>query len=109
VNAARQTHRALQRDSGLRFLPVDNDQIIAWAKLAEEGTDLVIGVVNLDPDWVQSGYLQLGAGELGVELGATFPVRDVLTGESYLWQSGRNFVRLDPAGIPAHLLALEPR
>jgi starch synthase (maltosyl-transferring) len=108
LNGARRAHPALQRDAGLRFLPVDNDQIIAWCKRDDAGTDAVIGVVNLDPLWVQSGFVEADLGDLGIGHGAAYPVRDVLSGERYLWRSGRNFVRLDPAGIPAHLLALEP-
>jgi starch synthase (maltosyl-transferring) len=107
INAVRKAHAALQRDDRLAFVPVDNDQIIAWTKVDESGADLVIGVVNLDPDWVQAGFVDLDLGALGIEHGARFTVRDTLTDETYLWQSGRNFVRLDPSGIPAHLLVLE--
>jgi len=107
VNGARRAHRALQRDSGLCFLPVDNDQIIAWSKRDEAGEDVVIGVVSLDPTWVQAGFLELDTAALGRGPGTTIRVHDVLNDETYLWQSGRNFVRLDPSGIPAHLLVLE--
>jgi starch synthase (maltosyl-transferring) len=109
VNGARKAHRALQRDTGLRFLPVDNDQIIAWTKRDDADTDLVIGVVNLDPDWVQAGFLHLDLGDFGIEEGTVLPVHDVLSDERFLWQAGRNFVQLDPGGIPAHLLVLEQR
>jgi starch synthase (maltosyl-transferring) len=108
LNAARHAHTALQRNAGLRFLPVDNDRIIAWTKQDAGGTDIVIGVVNLDPDWVQSGFVELDAAALGLDDGDPLVVHDVLTDDTYLWQAGRNFVRLDPAGVPAHLLVLEP-
>jgi starch synthase (maltosyl-transferring) len=107
VNLARRTHPALQRDRGLRFLPVDNEHIIAWAKRDDSGNDVVIGVVNLDPYWAQSGFVEVDLGDVGIMPGETFGVHDVLTNETYIWQAGRNFVSLDPAGVPAHLLELE--
>jgi starch synthase (maltosyl-transferring) len=107
VNSARKAHRALQRQGGLRFLPVDNEQIIAWIKRDDSGEDLVVGVVNLDPDWAQAGFVELDLGEVGIAGGTPFPVRDLLTDSVYVWQTGRNYVQLDPAHVPAHLLALE--
>jgi starch synthase (maltosyl-transferring) len=107
LNFARRSHPALQRDGGLRFLPVDNEHIMAWAKRDDSGADVVIGVVNLDPDWVQSGFVDVDLTDVGIAGGEMFAVRDALTDEIYLWQAGRNFVRLDPARVPAHLLALE--
>jgi starch synthase (maltosyl-transferring) len=107
LNVTRRTHRALQRDANLFFLEVDNDQIIAWCKRDEVSSDLVIGVVSLDPQWVQSGFVELDPTALGLAAGSSVPVRDVLSDTTYLWQVGRNFVRLDPAVISAHLLVLE--
>lgn len=107
LNAARRSHPALQRDAGLRFLPVDNEQLIAWWKTDSSGRDVVVGVVNLDPVWVQSGFVELDLSPFGIAEGATVTAHDLLAGDRYVWQSGLNYVRLDPSGIPAHLLALE--
>ncbi len=107
LNAARRAHPALQRDGGLRFLPVDNEQIIAWWKTDPRGSDVVVGVVSLDPTWVQSGFVELDLTSFGIPAGTPLGVQDLLAGERYVWQCGTNYVRLDPSGIPAHLLALE--
>ncbi|MDA8264959.1 MAG: DUF3416 domain-containing protein [Actinomycetota bacterium] len=107
LNLARRSHRALQRDGDLAFLEVDNDQIIAWCKQDKSSSDVVIGVVNLDPHWVQSGFVALDLTALGLGAGSSVPLRDILSDTSYVWQAGRNYVRLDPAVIPAHLLVLE--
>jgi starch synthase (maltosyl-transferring) len=107
VNAARHHHPALQRNNSLRFHAVDNDQIICWSKRDPATDDTVIGVVNIDPEWAQAGFTDLDLGELGLADGQRFAVRDLLDGSRYLWSGRRNFVRLDPSGIPAHLLAVE--
>lgn len=111
VNSARHAHPALQRNDGLVFLPVDNDQLIAWSKHDPQSDDIVVGVVNLDPEWAQSGFVDLdpalSAAGLTVEETGPIRVRDLLSGDRYRWQRGRNYVKLDPARAPAHLLALE--
>jgi starch synthase (maltosyl-transferring) len=107
VNAARHEHRALQRNRNLRFHPVDNDQILCWSKHDDVGDDVMIGIVSLDPQWPQSGIVDLDLGALGLRPDAPFVIRDLLGDSAYVWAGPRNFVRLDPAGVPAHLLAVE--
>ncbi|MGH9172677.1 MAG: maltotransferase domain-containing protein [Acidimicrobiales bacterium] len=109
VNAARRGHPALQRDRGLRFLNVDNDHLLAWRKRDDSGRDVVIGVVNLDPQWTQSGYVDVELTDVGIAPGEVIAVHDVLSGSRFNWQAGRNFVLLDPDALPAHLLVLERR
>jgi starch synthase (maltosyl-transferring) len=106
VNAARRAYPALQRDTGLHFHHVDNDQILCWSKRSGAG-DCVIGVVNLDPKWAQSGFVHLDAGAIGLDPGVDFAVNDALNGERYSWVAGENFLKLDPKSMPAHLLAIE--
>ncbi len=106
VNAARREHPALQRDTGLHFHHVDNDQVLCWSKRSAAG-DCVIGVVSLDPKWAQSGFVNLDADALGLDPGAGFVVHDALSGERYSWIAGENFLKLDPKSMPAHLLVIE--
>ncbi len=107
VNAARKAHPALQRDRDLVFHHVDNERIICWSKRDATGTDIVIGVVNLDPDWVQSGFTWLDLSAIGLRPDRPFPVHDMLDGAVYTWSGPRNFVQLDPHRRPAHLLVVE--
>jgi starch synthase (maltosyl-transferring) len=44
----------------------------------------------------------------GVAPGSNYRVTDLLTGAKYVW-SERNYVRLDPAFEPAHILRIEER
>ena len=105
VNAARRANAALQRNRELAFHAVDNDQLICWSKRSAAG-DAVIGVVNLDHRFVQAGFVELDAARLGFEPGEPLVVDDAVSQERYDWVAGRNFVRLDPAGWPAHLLSV---
>src|SRR5207248_3418314 len=51
VNRIRREHPALQQDRTLRFLRTDNDLLLAYAKTSEDGADVIVTVVNLDPRW----------------------------------------------------------
>ncbi|CAN5865674.1 alpha-1,4-glucan--maltose-1-phosphate maltosyltransferase [soil metagenome] len=102
VNRARHSHPALQRNNSLEFHHVDNEMIISYSKRA--GDDVVLVVVNLDPHHTQSGWVDLDPVSLGLE-DDRYQVRDLLTDRIYQWSGSRNFVRLDTAGIPAHIFS----
>ena len=111
VNRVRRDHPALRRDDTLAFLPVDNDHLIAYAKTAPPSSDgdppdVVVVVVNLDPVYTQSGWLHLDPVALGLPADTALTAHDLLTDARFPWEARRNFVRLDPAAVPAHLLHL---
>ena len=104
VNAARHAHAALQSDWDLHFMATDNEQVICYAKVTPTLSDVVVCVVNLDPRYVQSAWLTLDLEVLGLDASRPFKVQDLLTDAVYEWNGARNFVRLDPFGVPAHIL-----
>jgi starch synthase (maltosyl-transferring) len=70
-----------------------------------DGPDLVLVVVNLDPNNAREATVWLDSGALGLDAGAGFRVIDELTGQRFQWGQG-NYVRLDPAVAPAHILTV---
>jgi len=103
VNQIRRDNVALQHDWSLRFIPIDNDQLIAYAKAAEDGSNSVVCVVNLDPYHRHSGWIELPLDELGIDANHPYRMHDLLGGGSFLWQGPRNYVELDPASGAAHI------
>ncbi len=103
VNAARNDNAALQSDSGLTFIPVDNDELICYAKVDAASNNTVLVVVNLDPRNPQSGWVTLDLAALGLDDDRPFQMHDLLTDARYLWTGAHNFVLLDPARVPAHI------
>ena len=104
LNNARHTHPALQKNSSLCFHAVGNDRLIAYSK--REGDDVVLAIVNLDPENFQSGWTNLDLVALNLSSGATYSAQDLLSGEVFQWTGARNYVALDPEKSPAHLLVL---
>jgi starch synthase (maltosyl-transferring) len=109
VNRIRHEHPALQQDRSLRFHQVDNDQILAYSKTDPSGEDVILVVVNLDPNWEQSGFTWLDLDALGVPDHSEFQVQDLFGGGTFLWNGRRNFVQLNPHVTPAHIFRVRPR
>jgi starch synthase (maltosyl-transferring) len=104
VNRFRKAHPALQSDWSLVFHAADNPSVICYSKRA--GDDRVVAIVNLDPHHTQSTWIHLDMGALGLDGDVPYSVHDELTGETYRWYGPHNFVILDPARTPGHILSI---
>jgi starch synthase (maltosyl-transferring) len=109
VNHIRRENPALQGDRHLYFYPVDNEQLICYAKFSEDRANLILTVVNLDPHHTQGGWLELPLEELGLDPGQPYQVHDLLGEARFLWHGPRNYVELDPKVAPAYIFRLRRR
>jgi starch synthase (maltosyl-transferring) len=109
LNRARRTNPALQSDGGLRFLPIDNDQLLAYAKTSADGSNTVVCVVNLDPHHTQSGWVEIDLAAFGMQPGQAYQLHDLISGAHFLWHDARNYVSLDPQRAPVHVMELRSR
>ena len=103
MNSIRKEHPALQRTQGLSFQHIDNDLLVAYSKHDHASGDLVLTVVNIDPQYSQSGWIDLDFGEGVIDHDTEFRVHDLLSGATYQWIGPRNYVALDPKAMPAHV------
>ena len=108
VNAIRRDHPALQHTTGLVFHPTDNPQLVCYSKTDPTGTDRIIVVVNLDPQYTQAGWTDLRLWDLGLS-DEPFQVDDLLGATHADWHGARNFVQLDPGVLPAHIFTIRRR
>ena len=109
LNRARRENPALQSDAGLRFLNVDNDQLLAYAKTSADGASTVVCIVNLDPHHTQSGWVEFDLAAFGLQADRVYQLHDLLSGSHFLWHGSRNYVSLDPQRVPVHVMALRSR
>jgi starch synthase (maltosyl-transferring) len=109
LNAIRRAHPALHFLRNLRFHYSDQPDVLCFSKRTgpdfPDGPDLVLVVVNLDPNNAREATVWLDNDALGLDAGAGFRVTDELTGQRFHWGQG-NYVRLDPAVAPAHVLTV---
>jgi starch synthase (maltosyl-transferring) len=111
LNRVRHDNPALQALPGTVFHETDNDALLCFSRVTEDGSNALLVVVNLDPHNRQSGWISLDLQVLGVEAEASFQVHDLIGDARYLWTGGgggsgrfqRAFVALDPGVMPAHV------
>jgi starch synthase (maltosyl-transferring) len=109
VNQIRRENPALQSDRNLRFHPIDNEQLICYSKQTDDGANVVLVVVNLDPHHSHSGWMELAFDDVGLDPRQPYQVHDLLSDARYLWQGTRNYVELNPQTMPAHIFRLRRR
>jgi starch synthase (maltosyl-transferring) len=102
VNTIRRTQPALQFNHTLRFHLTSSDRLIAYSKVAPDGSTRILTVVSLDPDAPREGVVCLALPDAPVADDASYVVRDLLTDRAYDWTGAWNYVRLDPE-LPAHI------
>ncbi len=106
VNAIRRRHPALQRLRSIRFHTTGNPNLLAYSKVSDDGDDVVLVVVNLDPHSAQEATLSLDLGAVRMPWDGPYEAFDELTNQAFQWWGPNPYVRLDPAETPAHILHL---
>jgi starch synthase (maltosyl-transferring) len=109
VNTIRRENPALRHSHRLRFYPVDNEQVIAYAKTAPDLSNILLVVVNLDPHHAQSGWVEVPLDQLGLDAGQPYQVHELLGDAHYLWHGSRNYVAIDPQAAPAQIFRVRRR
>ncbi len=103
LNQVREAHPALQRLRNLHVHSSDDDAVLVYSK--QEGDDLVVVVINLDPYAAHTTTAHLDLPALGMEWHDRFVVHDEITGQDWEW-GAHNYVHLDPHHEPAHVLVV---
>ena len=108
VNSIRKSNRALQQTGNIAFAQTTNDQIICYVKQDEASGNTLIIVLNLDPWNTQAANVTVPASMLGHTALSRYRVHDLLSGNTYVWQDGTNYVQLNPYEMPAHIFQVLP-
>ncbi|HRO60043.1 MAG TPA: DUF3416 domain-containing protein, partial [Burkholderiaceae bacterium] len=109
LNRIRRENPALHSDRRLAFFPTDNEALICYAKWSDDGANVIVVVVNLDPRYVHSGWIELDLETLGLDQETGYQMHDLLSGARFDWHGARNFVQLDPNRMPAHVFRVRRR
>ena len=95
LNKIRRENIALQRLRNLAFHHSDNDHVIAYSK--REGDNLILVVINLDPNFAQESTVHWDFSTLGIPEG-NFEVTDLIDSAKYTWDP-HTYIRLDPTRL----------
>jgi starch synthase (maltosyl-transferring) len=106
LNRSRKENQALQSTWNLQFCAIENPNLIAYLKATDDLTNIMLIVVNLDPNAPQSGYVQLPKSKLKLGDKINIKLHDLVTDEHYTWAQEWNFVEINPYKMPFHLFKL---
>ena len=112
LNTIRAQHPALRQLRNLQVHWSDDDAILVYSKVlpgrfVRSGrSDGIIVVANVDPHSVRETTVHLDLPALGLPVGSSFEVKDLITGDRFTWGTD-NYVRLDAFTQPVHILRIE--
>ena len=107
VNEIRRNHPALHEYDNLRFYWAENAQMLCYGKSTPDHSDNILAVVNLDPHLPQAGRIWFNPADFGFRDGELIKATDLISGRTWEWTSGDQWVRLDPSIESGHLFLLE--
>ncbi len=106
INRIRREHTACRYLSNVWFHDIDNPMMMAFSKVAPGRNEPLLVIVNLDPHQPHEATTSLDLWQLGLEHVGPFEAHDLMTDTTYIWHGPHNYVRLDPAAGPVHVLRL---
>ncbi len=109
LNRIRRQNPALQQNFNFRLLETGNEKLLGFLKATEDGSNVILVIVNLDPDYAHTGWVHLPLEDLELDPHQSYQVHDLMTDARFLWSGSPNYVALDPASAPAHIFKLRRR
>ena len=109
VNRVRRQNASLQSIRNVEMYSVDNEMILCYGKATEDGSEMTVTVVNIDPHHRQSGWVRLPLDQMGIDPRRPFLMHDLLSDDKYIWQGESNYIELDPHVMPGHILRVQRR
>jgi starch synthase (maltosyl-transferring) len=103
VNKVRRENPALQSDRTLRFHSTENEWLVGYTKSTDDLNDVVLTVVNVDPNRTQAGMVTLPLDDLGLPRDKPYQAHELLTGARYVWSGPRNYVEINPGSAPGQV------
>ena len=106
VNRFRRDNRAMQEFANLRFLSCPDPNVLAYARVSADRTNIAVIVVNLDPHAAHQGEIELPLADFGLDENAAFLLEEAFGRRATVCRGIRQRVRLDPETNPALLFRL---
>jgi starch synthase (maltosyl-transferring) len=108
LNRIRKENPALQSTWNVEFAETTSDQILCYVKVDAVTNNRLIIAVNMDFWNTQTASVRIPPEMLGLDSGASYKVKDLLSGDEYYWQGEWQYIELNPYLMPAHIFRIEP-
>ncbi len=104
LNTIRRSHVALQQLRNITFHRADDDSVICYSK--QEGNDIVLVVVTLDPSRTIRTTIHLNMPALGANWHEKVTLTDELSGRTWAWHE-HNDIELNPNTACALIMSVK--
>jgi len=108
LNRFRRNNPAMQEFVNLLFLNCNDPNILAYAKLTADRSNIVIIVINLDPQAAHEDTVEFPLAELGLTPEAEFVLEEALSSRTIVCRGAHQRFHLDPKTNPAMVFRLLP-
>jgi starch synthase (maltosyl-transferring) len=109
INRIRRENPALHSTYTLSFLGIDDENLLAYAKVSEDRANILVIAVNLDPYQTHSGTLTMPLEQWAISGKLPFMAHELLADTRHIWQGPTRNLTLDPARTPAAIFRLHHR
>ncbi|WP_291985818.1 alpha-1,4-glucan--maltose-1-phosphate maltosyltransferase [Candidatus Accumulibacter sp. ACC007] len=106
INQIRRESPALHNYNNVLFLATDNPNIIAYAKMTDDRSDIIVCAVNLDPYHQQVATLQIPLDSFAIGWDEQYQAHDLLSDRTYRWSGPTAYVELSPHNTMAHIIKI---
>jgi starch synthase (maltosyl-transferring) len=107
LNQIRRENPALHEYRNLAFYENDGDHVLCYGKRSEEGTNVIVVAVNLDPFAPHEAQVRLPLDALGIRADESFQAHELVTDARHLWRGHTQPIRLDPRVEPAAIFRIQ--
>ena len=107
INKIRKENPALHETNNICVRETNNANILFYVKATEDLSNVIMTAVNVDPRNKQAGLVSVPLGDLGLPAEDPYVVEDLFNNKTFSWKGEWNYVELDPAVMPAHILRIE--
>ena len=105
INRLRYENAALQQTNNIKFCTIENNNLLAFYKWNQDRTNELLIIISLDHYYSQKGVVQLPISDLKIRPGQPVYMNDLITGNTYNWNSEWNYVELHPT-LPFHIFRI---
>ena len=108
LNRFRRNNPVMQEFIKMRFLGCADPNILAYAKISADRTNIVIIIVNLDPHGAHEDAVEFPLSEFGLSADAEFSLEEAFTQRALICRGAYQRFHLDPETNPALVFRLLP-
>jgi starch synthase (maltosyl-transferring) len=106
INGIRRDNLALHEYDNLRFYWADDDNIICYGKMTPDKSNNIVAAVNLDPYHAHETWVHFPIQDFDIAPDEQYRVDELISGESFFWTGGSQWIRLDPNEEPARIFSI---